>query len=224
MEAVDLFSPNPAPMVLQDRNLAASVVRFTTLLGWIFPLPHYWRLSGTVQILPDVGQFTALEIVHEIVGHLGGPSVEPEMRRWLAEHFVEFADALKAVAEARRRQMFAAMDAKFGKAVYDLCAPLAECRDHLDALPEVEPDDLSEAEQDEGVAMARVWFDDTAELEETPLPGGQIALGRILLGQSHWRLEALGAERLSVSGGNSKSILATVSAFQASAWKIAARG
>jgi hypothetical protein len=115
-------------MIFQDRSLAGTASRFSTLLSWIFPMPHYWRLSGTAMIIPDVRDFSALEVVHEIVGHLGGPLTEPEMRRWLAEHFLEFDAAKLAVAHLRRRQMLVGMDAKFGKSVYELRATFAQCR------------------------------------------------------------------------------------------------
>ena len=197
VHAVDLMAAEPAPITLQDRSLGAMGVRFTTLLVWIYPLPHYWRLSGTAVTIADMAQFTALEIVFEIVRHLGGPSTEPEMRRWLAEHFVEFAAAQDSVAYLRRRQMLAAMDARFGKAVYDLRALFAQCRKRLDAMPEVSPDDLSQAEREEGFVEARVWFDHASDFKSLALPGGQIVLGRVLLGQTRWRLEAFGAEKLS---------------------------
>jgi hypothetical protein len=197
VEAVDLLSPDQVPMIFQDRSMAATAARFSTLLFWIFPLPHYWRLSGTATAIPDVPDFSASEIVRETVRHLGGPLTEPEMRRWLAEHFVEFDNALRTIARLRRRLMFAGMDAKFGKAVYDLSASFLECRERLDALPEVKPDDLSETEEDEGFAEARVWFDHPQERNQLALPGGKPVLGRILLGQSSWRLETLGSDKLS---------------------------
>jgi len=197
VEAVDLLSPNQVPMIFQDRSLAAMASRFSTLLSWIFPQPHYWRLSGTAVTIPDVQDFSASEIVHEIVGHLGGPLTEPEMRRWLAEHFLEFCASQLAVAQLRHRQMLAGLDAKFGKAVYELRTTFAQCRERLDALPDVKPDDLSETEENEGVAEARAWFDHPPKMKQLTLPGGQIVLGRILLGQSHWRLETFGADKLS---------------------------
>jgi hypothetical protein len=160
-------------------------------------LPHYWRVSGTAIKIPDVAQMPAPEIVREIVAHLGGAVSEPEMRRWLAEHFVEFAAAEVAVAQSRHRQMLASVDAKFGKAVYDLRAPFAECREGVDAVPEVAPDALSEEEEGEGLAEARVWFQRVPELASLASSGAQSVLGRILLGQSRWRLEAFGAGRLS---------------------------
>jgi hypothetical protein len=197
IEAVDLLSASPAPMILQDRSLAGMATRFATLLSWVFPLPHYWRLSGTAVMIPEVADFSAPEIVREIVRHLGGPQTDAKMRRWLAEHFLKFDTAQHAVSRLRHRQMLASLDAKFGKAVYELRAPFAQCRDLLEAVPEVSPDDLSDAEINEGFAEARVWFDAAPKTRHLMPPGGQLVLGRVLLGQSLWRLETMGAEKLS---------------------------
>jgi hypothetical protein len=195
VEAVDLFAPDASPMLFQDRGLAGMAVRFACVLTWIYPLPHFWRLSGTAAVIPDMSQFSPEEIVMEIVRHLGGPATVDGARRWLAENFLRFDDALQATSRVRRMKMFAGMDAKFGKAVYELQAPFAECRARLDQLPDVEPDDLSDAERQEGFAEARVWFTESVALKQAVPPGGRAVLGRVLLGQAHWRLEAFGGER-----------------------------
>ena len=197
VEAVDLLSPDPQPMILQDRSLAGVASRFSTFLTWVFPLPHYWRLSGTATTIPDMAQFSTPEIVHETVRHLGGPLAEAEMRRWLAEHFPRFDAALQAVSRLRRQQMLTGMDAKWGKAVYELRAPFAQCRSRLDALKDVEPDELSAEEQNHGFAEARDWFDPLPKAKQLTPAGGRMVLGRVLLGQSLWRLETFGAEKLS---------------------------
>lgn len=196
VEGVDLLSANPAPMIFQDRSLAGMATRFATLLCWVYPLPHYWRLSGTAMVLPAVAQFAPPDIVREIVRHLSGPVTEPEIRRWLAEHFRKFRDAQTAVSLMRRQQMFARIDAKFGKVVYELRAPFAQCRDRLDAVPEVHMGDLTPAENNEGFVEARDWIDKPGKSQPLTMPGGQMMLGRVLLGQSLWRLETMGAEKL----------------------------
>ena len=183
-------------MILQDRSLAGMAARFATFLSWIYLLPHYWRLSGTATAITDVAELSAPEIVREIVAHLGGPTAETEMRRWLAKNFVKFSAAQHAVAWMRHRQMLAGIDAKFGKAVYELRAPFAECRQRLDALPAVMLGELSDEELDEGLAEARDWSDVEPKGKQLTLPGGAMMLGRVLLGQSHWRLEAMGAKKL----------------------------
>ena len=154
IEAVDLLSPNPDADDFTGSQSGRDGRAFLDVSHLGFPLPHYWRLSGTGTTIPDVAQFTAPEIVREIVQHLGGPLAEAEMRRWLAEHFPRFDAALQAVSRLRRQQMLAGMDAKSGKAVYELRAPFAQCRERLDMVAEVEPDDLSAKEQDEGFAEA----------------------------------------------------------------------
>lgn len=195
VEAVDLLAPDAPPMRFQDRGLAGMAVRFASVLTWIYPLPHFWRLSGTAAVIPEMSQFSPEEIVMEIVRHLGGPATADGARRWLAENFLRFDDALQATSRARRMRMFAGMDAKFGKAVYELQAPFAECRTRLDQLSDVEPDDLSDAERQEGFAEARVWFTESVALKQVVPPGGRAVFGRVLLGQAHWRLEAFGGER-----------------------------
>ena len=196
VEAVDLFSPQPEPMRVQDRNLAGMAARFSTLLTWIFPLPHYWHISGLATPIEDMAGLTVPEVVREIVRHLGGPITEAEMRRWLAGHMVQFNDALTATLQLRQQQALTGMDAKAGQAVYELRAPFAQCRERLDALPDVEPDELSEAEMAEGFAEAREWFDPEPALKQMTGPGGRLELGRVLLGQSHWRLETFGEQKL----------------------------
>ena len=200
VEVVDLLETQPRPFIVQDRGFASSAARFATGLTWTYPLPHYQRMFGSAILLPEISGFDPEEIVREIARHLGGPVEEQPLRRWLAEHFERFNEALTAVGLERRRMMFANIDAKFGKAVYELKAPFATCCEALDGEPDVDVDDLNDGEQREGFADARVWFanHEDADLARRPTPDGQAILGRVLLGQSHWRLEAMGAEKLAV--------------------------
>ena len=196
-EAVDLFAPDSKPMILQDRGFASIAVRFATLLSWVYPLPHYWRLHGMARQVTDVAGVSALDVVQEVARHLGGPAGESELPLWLAENMARVAVSLQAVGRLRKAQLWASMDVKLGKAVYELRASFAQCRDQVDQHPDVEPDPLSAAEQNEGFAEARFWAGETSERDEQIAPGGTPSLGRALLGQAHWRLETMGAEKLS---------------------------
>ena len=98
VEVVDLLAPAQPPFILRDRKLAESAVRFTTLLAWIYPLPWFWRAFGTALEIPASDTLDTAEMVTEIVRHLGGPTDEAGVRRWLAEHFARFADALPGVS------------------------------------------------------------------------------------------------------------------------------
>lgn len=197
IEVIDLFSPTGAPLRVVDRSLARQAVRFAPFLTWAFPLPYFWRMSGTAIVIPDWQPFEPLEIVTELARHLGGPADREPMRRWLAGDFVRLNDALDATAWERRRRMFAQIDAKWGSAVYELRKPFAECRAALDEVAEADQDDLDGKERREGFAEARTWFDE-AENSVVALPAeGRPVLGRVLLGQTFWRIEAMGAVRLS---------------------------
>ena len=141
LEGVDLLAPEAPPMIFVDRNLAARAPRFATLLSWAYPLPHFWRLSGTAISMGDVEDFEPVEVVTETVRHLGGPTEVAALRLWLAEHFVRMDEALMATAKERHRLMLASVDAQFGLALYALQSPFAECRAALDAEPEIDRDD-----------------------------------------------------------------------------------
>ena len=193
VEVADLLAPEQPWLLVRDRRLTASAVRFTTLLAWIYPLPWFWRAFGTALEIPAFDTLDTAEMVTEIVRHLGGPTDEAGMRRWLAEHFVRFADAILAVSVLRHRQLLAESDAKIGRAVYELGRPFSECAKVLDQLPEVEEDNLAEGERAEGFADARVWLDPSEATGKEP---STAVLGRVLLGQAHWRLEAFGAAPL----------------------------
>jgi len=193
VEAVDLLEAEAKPVTLLDRSLAAAASRFSTILAWTYALPHYGRLSGTVIVFPETDPLEPQEVLHEIARHLGGPEGEGPLRLWLAENFVRVDEALAATTRMRHLQMLAGLDAQFGKAVYELRAGFAACRACLDEVEELEYEALGPAERDEGFAEARVWF---ATKDPIQAAGGRPALGRVLLGQSHCRLEAIGAERL----------------------------
>ncbi len=191
VEGIDLLAPEATPIIIADRSLAARTPRFATLLAWAYPLPHFWRLNGTAIAMSDVEDFETVEVVTETVRHLGGPTEGAALRHWLAEHFVRVDEALMATAKERHRLMLASMDAQVGVVLYTAQAPFAECRAALDADPEIDRDEPTEKERGEGFAEARDWFDD-----KSSTTAGRKLLGRILLGQAFWRIEATGAARL----------------------------
>lgn len=197
IEAVDLLEAEPKPLCLRDRSVAARAVRFSAILTWVYPLPHFWRLSGTGLTVEEIGKFGPEEIVRECIAHLGGPAGPGEPRaRWLAENFVRVDEALTATAFERRRRMFAGMDAQFGTATYELCAPFAKCRAVLAADPAVARDDLSDDERREGFVEAIAWFDEVAPGSPASSVPGRRVRGRIVLAPDRWRVEAMGAARL----------------------------
>ena len=195
VEVVDLLDPERGSFVIVDAGFARQVVRFELYAGHIEPLPHYTRLLGTCVLVPNFHPLAPEEVIQEIIRHLGGPEDNSGRRVWLAEHYEKFEKALEAVALARRRAMFDALDGQFGKAVYALAQPAAECIEQLATVPEIAEDPLTEAERQEGFTGGRVWVAGSADREKQQTGEGAV-IGRILLGSTHWRLEALGADRL----------------------------
>ena len=158
VEVVNLLDPERGSFVIVDGGFAQQAVRFGVYAAHIIPLPHYTRLLGTCVIIPDFHPLTPEEVIQEIIRHLGGPGDNPGRRVWLAEHFEKFEQGLMAVALARRRAMFDALDGQFGKAVYALAQPAAECIKQLGTVPEIADDPVTEAEREEGFTEGRVWF------------------------------------------------------------------
>lgn len=191
----DLFRPSHPPFLLFDRSMAKRACRFDVVLGQCYDLPHFTRFFGTAIPIPFMQTIEPTEVVREIVTHLGGPASGPAQQLWLLEHMNDFAEALWATTEARRKASLAAADLKHSKAIYKLAAPFAECRAALDAIPDVAPERLTREYADEGFSDARVWF---ASAGETRIRHnvGREALGTILLGQAFWRLETITEKRM----------------------------
>ncbi len=194
--AVDLLENDGREMLIQDRLLASKAKRFQTLLIWTYDLPHYTRTSGIAYQLPIVADVSPLEVLLETVKHMGGPTENPELQRWLTQNVMRLEERVFATAKLRRRAAFSALDADFSKSVYHLTRPLAECREVLDSIPEVDEEPLTRSENREGFSEARVWLESNPS-ELAASPSRPPILGRVLIGQTYWRLESLGVARTS---------------------------
>ena len=198
IEGVDLL--DGAPLRIIDRANAAAVARYSALLVWVYPMPHYDRSSGGALFIPDVQEMAPEEVVREIVHHLGGPSDGPGERAWLAEHFARTCEALGAVQLARRQDTISAMDANYTKTDYGvrqsarLCSKLARRKDVIE-------ESLGREEEAQGFEREFVWLKD----EPAPEPGqlalpltaeprvaaGPLVLGRVIVGRERVRIEAM---------------------------------
>lgn len=108
VEAVDLFDTAPEPFIVRDRPLARVGVRFMTGLTWLYELPHYRRIFGSLGSVSGFAPHGARHVVAEIVRHLGGPTEAPAIRRWIGQHHRRFEDALLATLTERGRRLLAA--------------------------------------------------------------------------------------------------------------------
>lgn len=204
-EVVDLLAPAAGAFIAHDRSLATVAVRFSQILMWYYPLPHYWRMNGVALHVPEVAGFDGLEVLQEVVHHLGGPVEPPPLRDWLAGHYAEIEAAFQAVTEARHDQMLNSIDARFSKATYRLRGTAAEMLRRLAAVPSVADEAPGPTESSEGFHTGRVWFDEPAAPEpqqlafELPTKQAKVAgrpvLGRVLVADDRVRIEAGTNER-----------------------------
>lgn len=201
LRAIDLLEPVAGEILLLDRRAWARATRFQVMLVWAYPLPHYWRMCGGGSIWPDWSScgLEPAEALGELIVPAGGPATGvplEERRAWLAVHFQEMPERIAAVNDARRRAMWASMDAVSAWSEYPLSGVES---DALDArliraeAAEVYAADLSAEEKKEGFTSAY----------DVCLPPGpdeprdrSELLGRMLRRETTWRLEATGRMKL----------------------------
>ncbi|HBA83218.1 MAG TPA: hypothetical protein DCZ95_03900 [Verrucomicrobia bacterium] len=104
-EAVDLLDPELKPFIVHDRAFSRRVVRFSHLLGWVFPMPHYHRTFGAAVDIPDVEAMETSDVVIQTARHLGAPADRTELRHWLAENFPRMAASFAAIDTDFRKRM-----------------------------------------------------------------------------------------------------------------------
>ena len=202
IEGVDLLT-GEALRVL-DRSAAGSMGRYFVVLVWLYPMPHYQRLSGTAMIIPDLPDIEPQEWLREIIAHLGGPSGSREEAYWLAEHFLRVLESIQAVSEARLEAMLGATDMQWITTEYGVL-PSAGLEELFEKQSDMFSDSLEEEDMKQGFEKVFVWLEAAPSLEQgqtmsspdvssDDLPS-RLVLGRILLGGERLRLEAQSQER-----------------------------
>lgn len=210
IDVIDLLDPVRSTLRIVDIRLAARACRFSTILGWIYPLPYFWRSSGSAVVVQRMGPHRPEGIVRACAAHLGAPSETGELRRWLAEHFVRMDEAITATAHERRRLMLAGLDAETGHASYDLLASRTVCRRALMAGGDVVRGDLTDKERASGFLDALELLDPA---QPGPLGGGPRVVGRLLLAKKRLRAEASGGASFAALRGFVDECLAGKACF-----------
>ena len=202
IEGVDLLT-GEALRVL-DRSAASSMGRYFVVLVWLYPTPHYQRLSGTAMLIPDLPDIEPQDWLREIIAHLGGPSGSREETYWLAEHFLRVLESIQAVGEARLEAMLGATDMQWITTEYAIL-PSAGLRELFERQSDMFSDNLGEEDIKQGFDQVFVWLEAAPLLEQgqtrtsldvfsDDMPS-RLVLGRVLLGGERLRLEAQSEER-----------------------------
>lgn len=191
----DRFDLSAPPIVVMDRSLAQQAGRFTRLLVWAFPLPHYSRITAAAFFVPDIGSLEAEEIIGAVSEHLGGPLSGEPLREWLRANFDVAVNAIEALSEATRRKMFE--NVIFVKIAYRVEGPAQTFIDALSAAPEAVLNAPSEADRKEGFSHEWAWLDQNEEAIRGAAQGARPTLGRVLFAQdrNRIRLEGGGQDR-----------------------------
>ncbi|HEY1109692.1 MAG TPA: hypothetical protein VGE76_13685, partial [Opitutaceae bacterium] len=190
IDVVDLLDPARPTLRLVDIRLAARACRFTTIMTWSYPLPHFWRSSGSAIVVKRLGPHRPEAVVRACATHLGAPAEAGALRRWLAEHFVRLDEAITATAYARQRLLLSALDAETGHVSYDLLISRTACRRALLAHDAILRDALTDKERAAGFLDALELLD---RAQPGPIASGPRVIGRLLLAKKSLRLEATGA-------------------------------
>ncbi|MBL6765395.1 MAG: hypothetical protein ISQ14_10605 [Verrucomicrobiae bacterium] len=191
----DLLRHEEEPSPFIDRSVSQQACRFDVMCTWYYSLPHMRRFCGNGIMFPDLGDLDPLDALRLVVEHLGGPRDDAAMHDWCLANSARVFAALTANSIARSTKSRSLIDARFGKVVYELRQPFAKCRARLDTIDDLDLDELADDEEEEGFADARVWLDDVDNAASIS-SGGEPVLGRVLLGQSQWRVQAMGEARV----------------------------
>jgi hypothetical protein len=132
---IDLMNPDKPPILSLDLSLSAKLPRFTPVLLWQFPLPHYRRLFGVNLTLHTIGACTPFEAVQEIVHHLGGPTDQTGLLSWLALHFTRFAKAYHATLGVYKSTRVQHFDWRTFTSSWDYACPLDTILEGCNAAP-----------------------------------------------------------------------------------------
>ncbi len=193
LEVINLFDPERRTLTILDRSIAATVGRFTSMLVWMYPLSHIWRVGGAGFEPPEIPAMSPATVVDACIRHLGGP-IDPQPRAtWLWSHFEELTEAFQAVDAERRRRQFAVTDATVGQASYALEVPLAECLAMLASHPDIDPEDPGPELAAEGFQAVRVWLAAATGTDDHQV---RHLLGRLLFKADTLRVDAIGGARL----------------------------
>jgi hypothetical protein len=135
---VDIFRPKAERLLLIDRTLASVVSRFTLLLSWFLPLPHYIRIAGVsaVQVPREFLETWTTDLERSLTSarrHRPDLTLEEH----LAATFYRQIQRIKAIGQERRTAMLRQVDLCRAIARFKFNAVRSEIENVLSSKPEL---------------------------------------------------------------------------------------
>ena len=191
----DHWADPAAPLTVVDRSFASRALRFEFWLGWLYPAPHFTRISGDAMTVPELGPPPPVAL-GSILRHLGAPEADQERQLWLSQHQDRVREAILALVEKGRQVMLEQVDFTVTTVTYQLRQPLQQVRQRLTKAKWIEADAIAGDENRSGFEwQAYVCFADTVAPAPHRAAGGRMVLGRAFLAASVLELEITGAAR-----------------------------
>ncbi|MDI6786382.1 MAG: hypothetical protein QMD92_06695 [bacterium] len=136
MECIDLLDSKQEKFILLDRNVAASVCRFTQLLTWLNHYPYFSRVANNALELTDMVADEFMEALRKSFKKESRKQPQLTIKQYLSENFGSFCRFNFELAQERTRAMLSRMDVHHCKALYTLEGKFEEVKALFDKYPE----------------------------------------------------------------------------------------
>ncbi len=138
VECLDVLDPGAGPFRVLDRGLASGMVRFSRLLTWLIPYPHFSRVSASAIEVPYALWPDWRAAVEQ--RHQSARETRPNLtlKDFLAEAIVEITVLVGELNDAHRARMLASLDFEHCLTLFRYTCPRADLERVFDAKSDFE--------------------------------------------------------------------------------------
>ncbi|HNV00650.1 MAG: hypothetical protein KA191_05620 [Verrucomicrobia bacterium] len=157
VECLDVLDPAAGPFRVLDRGLAARMVRFSRILTWLIPYPHFSRVSASAIEMPYALWPEWRATVEQ--RHQTARETRPDLtlKDFLAETIVETTMLVGELNDAHRARMLASLDVEHCLTLFRYTCPRADLERVFDAKPDFERIDEGERSHADRTLVAYNW-------------------------------------------------------------------
>ncbi len=157
VECLDVLDPAAGPFRVLDRGLAARMVRFSRILTWLIPYPHFSRVSASAIEVPYPLWPEWRASVEQ--RHQTARETRPDLtlKDFLAEAIVETTMLVGELNDAHRARMLASLDFEHCLTLFRYTCPRADLERVFDAKPDFERTDQDDRSPADRALAAYNW-------------------------------------------------------------------